>query len=119
MSNINKIVVTGNVGQEPESKAFDSGYVLYTFSLAVKVYDGKEKKDVPHWLKVKTFSKLGEYIKKGSRLAVEGKLLTSVYENKDGVKVKDHYIMADNLEILDKKEKEVDSSEVDSSDIPF
>ena len=103
MSDINRIVLTGNLGQEPEFKYFDSGACLATFSMGVKRYDNKEKKDVTDWYNVKTFSKLGEYLKKGIKVAVDGVLQTDTWE-KDGEKKKAIYVMADSIQILTPKE---------------
>lgn len=105
MSDINRIVLIGNVGQEPEFKYFESGAMITTFSIAVKRYDTKTKADITDWFTVKTFSKLGEFIKKGIRLAVEGKLQSDNYE-KDGERKKAIYVMADEVQILTPKEKD-------------
>ena len=103
MTDINRIVLTGNLGQEPEFKYFESGSYLTTFSMGVKRYDNKEKKDVTDWYNVKTFSKLGEYLKKGIKVAVDGVLQTDTWE-KDGEKKKAIYIMSDSIQILTPKE---------------
>lgn len=103
MTDINRIVLTGNLGQEPDFKYFDSGACLTTFSLGVKRYDSKEKKDITEWYNVKTFSKLGEHLKKGYKVAVDGTLQTNVWE-KEGKKQYSIYIMADFIQILTPKE---------------
>lgn len=103
MADINRIVLTGNLGQEPEFKYFESGSCLTTFSMGVKRYDNKEKKDITDWYNVKTFSKLGEYLKKGIKVAVDGVLQTDTWE-KDGEKKKAIYVMADSIQILTPKE---------------
>lgn len=105
MSDLNRITLTGNLGQDPDFKYFESGACITTFSLAVKRYDSKEKKDVTDWFTVKTFSKLGEYLKQGIRVAVDGKLQTDSWE-KDGEKKKAIYVFADFVQILTPKEKE-------------
>ena len=103
MTDINRIVLTGNLGQEPDFKYFESGSMMTTFSMGVKRYDTKEKKDVTDWYNVKTFSKLGEYLKKGIKVAVDGVLQTDTWE-KDGEKKKAIYVMADSIQILTPKE---------------
>jgi single-strand DNA-binding protein len=103
MTDINRIVLTGNLGQEPEFKYFESGSCLTTFSMGVNRYDSKEKKDITDWYNVKTFSKLGEYLKKGNKVAVDGVLQTDTWE-KDGEKKKAIYVMADSIQILTPKE---------------
>lgn len=106
MSNINSVVLVGNVGQDPEYKYFESGAMSTKFPLAVKRYDSKKKEDITDWINIKTFSKLGEYIKKGHKIAVEGKLQTDSWETEQGEKKKIIYILAENLQILTKKEEE-------------
>ena len=103
MTDINRIVLTGNLGQEPDFKYFESGAMMTTFSMGVKRYDSKDKKDITDWYNVKTFSKLGEYLKKGIKVAVDGVLQTDTWE-KDGEKKKAIYIMADSIQILTPKE---------------
>lgn len=103
MTDINRIVLTGNLGQEPEFKYFESGSMMTTFSIGVKRYDSKKKEDITDWYNVKTFSKLGEYLKKGIKVAVDGVLQTDTWE-KDGEKKKAIYVMADSIQILTPKE---------------
>lgn len=100
MSDLNRVTLIGNIGQEPEFKYFESGACLTTFSLGVKRYDAKSQKDITDWFNVKTFSKLGEYTKKGIKIAVDGELQTSSWEAYNGKKMKNIYILADKLQIL-------------------
>lgn len=103
MSDINRVTLIGNVGQDPEYKYFESGAVSAKFTLAVKRYDSKNKEDITDWFNIKTFSKLSEHITKGKRVAVDGKLQTDTWE-KDGEKKKSIYVFAENLQILTPKE---------------
>ena len=124
MSDINSVTLIGNVGNDPEYKYFDTGACITSFSLAVKRYDSKNKEDVTDWLNVKTFSKLGEYIKKGLKVAVNGKIHTDTWKTESGDKRKSVYIFADNLQILTPKEKTDDKNivnfkDIDKEDIPF
>ena len=104
MSDINRVTLIGNVGQDPEYKYFESGAVSAKFTLAVKRYDSKNKEDITDWFNIKTFSKLSEHITKGKRIAVDGKLQTDTWE-KDGEKKKSIYVFAENLQILTPKEE--------------
>lgn len=106
MSDINRITLTGNIGQDPEYKYFESSAVITTVSLGVTRYDSKKKESVTDWFKVKTFSKLGEYIKKGNKIAVDGRLLTDTWNTEQGETKKTIYIMADSIQILTPKDKE-------------
>ncbi len=103
MSDINRVTLIGNIGQDPDFKYFESGSVSASFSLAVKRWDSKKKEDVTDWFNIKTFSKLSEHITKGKRVAVDGKLQTDTCE-KDGEKKKSVYVFADSLQILSPKE---------------
>lgn len=124
MSDINSVTLIGNVGNDPEYKCFDTGACISSFSLAVKRYDSKKKEDITDWLNVKTFSKLGEYLKKGLKIALSGRIQTDTWETESGDKRKSVYIFADNLQILTPKEKTDDKNivkfkDIDKEDIPF
>lgn len=113
MSNLNRITLIGNIGTAPEFIAFESGAMLTKFTLAVNRWDKKEKKDITDWFNVETFSKMGEYLKKGYKVAIDGKLITNTYQNKDGVMVKKFIIQAQTVENLTKK-TDKDNSEVET-----
>lgn len=121
MSDINSVTLIGNVGNDPEYKYFDSGACITSFSMGVKRYDSKKKEDVTDWLNIKTFSKLGEYIKKGLKVAVNGKIQTDTWETESGDKRKSVYIFADTLQILTPKDKENKENVVvfDDEDLPI
>jgi single-strand DNA-binding protein len=124
MSDINSVTLIGNVGNDPEYKYFDSGACITSFSIAVSRYDSKKKEDITDWLNVKTFSKLGEYVKKGLKVAINGKIQTDTWETEAGDKRKSVYIFADSLQILTPKEKTDDKNivefkEIDKEDLPF
>lgn len=105
-NNLNRIEMIGNIGTDPEFKYFESGAMKTKFTLAVNRYDHKEKKEVTDWFDVETFSKLAEFLKKGIKVCVAGKLITNVWKNKDDKFMKNYIIVADHLEILTPKEKE-------------
>lgn len=109
MSNLNRVTMIGNIGTEPEFVAFESGAMLTKFTLAVNRWDKKEKKDITDWFNVETFSKLGEYLKKGNKVAVDGRVITNTYENKDGIMVKKVIIQAQTVENLTKKSNDTDT----------
>ena len=122
MTDINRIILTGNVGKEPEFKYFESGAMLTTFTLAVNRYDNKAKSDVVDWLNIKTFSKLGEYVQKGHKVAIDGKLMTDTWKNEQGENRKAIYIQADSIQILTPRAKTDENEEeilINSDEIPF
>src|SRR5277367_1157294 len=90
---INKVTLLGNVGQDPKITAFQNGGKVANFSLATseswKDKATGEKKSKTEWHNIVVKSEplveiVGKYIKKGSKLHVEGKLETRKYAGKDG-----------------------------------
>ena len=89
----NKVQLIGNLGMNPEVKTLESGKQMVRFSLATNESFKNAKGDrvtetqwhnVVAWGKTATIA--GQYLKKGSEVAVEGKLINRSYEGKDGVK---------------------------------
>lgn len=113
-NNLNRIEMIGNIGTDPEFKYFESGAMKTKFTLAVNRYDHKEKKEVTDWFDVETFSKLAEFLKKGIKVCVAGKLITSVWKNKEDKYMKNYIIVADHLEILTPKEKDETAEQAQS-----
>jgi single-strand DNA-binding protein len=111
MSNgINKVLIIGNLGRSPETAYLQNGTAVTKFSVATseswKDKETGEKQSRAEWHKIVTFNKLAEicatYLKKGSKVYIEGKLRTNKWE-KDG---QPHYtteIVADNMQMLDSK----------------
>jgi single-strand DNA-binding protein len=107
---VNKVILVGNVGRDPETKHLDKGVVVTRFSLATtENYTAKtgERISNTEWHNIVAWRGLAEtiekYVKKGSQLYIEGRLRTNSYE-KDGVK---HYateIIADTMHMLGKRE---------------
>jgi len=91
---INKAILVGRVGNEPERKEFSNGNGVTSFSLATseswKDKDSGEKKEKTEWHNIKAFGKLGEiidkYVNKGSLLYIEGKIVTESWETDSGEK---------------------------------
>ena len=109
---INKVILLGRVGNDPEIKKFDNGQVA-NFSLATseRGYTTKDGKDVPErteWHRIVVWGGLSKvvenYIKKGSQLYIEGKLQTRSWDGKDGAKIYVTEIFADNIQMLGSKE---------------
>ena len=89
----NKVTLIGNLGQNPEVKELDGGKKLAKFSLATnETYRNKagEKVTDTQWHNLTVWGKTADivekYLKKGSEVAVEGKLLNRNYTDKEGVK---------------------------------
>lgn len=94
---INKAILVGNVGGDPEIRYLDDGTAVANFSVATtdkwKDKQTKEMKSATEWHKIVSFNRtaevVGEYVKKGMQVYVEGKIQHRSWESDDGVK---HYI---------------------------
>jgi len=107
MASVNKVIIVGNLGRDPETRYLPSGEAVTNISVATtdkwKDKASGEQKELTEWHRVSFFGKLaeiaGEYLKKGSQVYVEGSLRTRKYQ-KDG---QDHYsteIRADRMQML-------------------
>lgn len=130
---VNKVILLGNVGREPEVKYTPSGTAVAEFSLATsEKYKDKsgQWQEKTEWHSCVAWSKLaeivGEYVKKGSKIYVEGKLQTRSWDDKKSgeKKYKTEVVLSD-LVLLGGKEsssmpmKEVEPQEITDSDVPF
>jgi single-strand DNA-binding protein len=107
-----KVILIGNVGKDPEVKSFDNGGKIANFSVGVtergyKTKDGKEIPEHTEWFNcvVKQSGLAGiveQYLKKGNKVFVEGKMKTREYE-KDGQKKYLTELLVDNMELLTPK----------------
>lgn len=108
---INKVILVGNVGADPEVRALDNGVKCARIRIATteKVYNKEknESRDITEWHNVTLWRGLAEivdrYVHKGTQLYIEGKLRTREYE-KNGVKCFGTEIIADELKLLGKRE---------------
>lgn len=86
MASINKVILVGHVGKDPDIRYLASGDSVSSFSLAT-TYRGKNG-DVTEWHNCSAFGKtaevIGKYVRRGSQLYVEGRLQTRKYQAKDG-----------------------------------
>ena len=107
MASVNKVIIVGNLGRDPEIRYMPSGDAIANIAVATS-YKSKDKntgeqKEVTEWHRISFFGRLaeivGQYLKKGSSVYVEGRLQTRKYQ-KDGV---DHYatdIVAETMQML-------------------
>lgn len=101
---MNVVVLTGNLTRDPELKYTQSGKAFARFSLAVSNSYNREKVDFINctaW--GKTAEIIAEYLRKGSKAGVHGRIQTGSYE-KDGHKVYTTDIVVENIEFLDSKQ---------------
>lgn len=108
---VNKVIILGNLGQDPESRAMASGDMVCNVSIATseqwKDKQTGERQEKTEWHRVIFFKRLaeiaGEYLKKGSKVYVEGRLQTRKWQNKEGVDMYTTEIVANELQMLDSK----------------
>jgi single-strand DNA-binding protein len=107
---INKVILIGNLGQDPELRYTNAGVAVATFSVATneswKDVDGNLQERT-QWHSIVAWRKLaeicGEYLKKGSRIYLEGRLQYRSYDDKNGVKRNVTEIVADQMMMLDSR----------------
>lgn len=116
---MNIVSLIGRLGQDPEVRYTDSGKAVAKLNLAVNERYGETEKT--YWFTVLAWNGLaevvGQYLKKGSRVAVTGRLTQRSYETQEGDKRSVVEIMANTIDFLDPRQ-ELKSVETDE-DIPF
>jgi single-strand DNA-binding protein len=122
MAGINRVILVGNLGKDPEIMTFENGVKKATFSLATsESYKNKEgvKVDQTEWHNIVLWRGLAEiaekYLRKGHQIYMEGKIKTRSYEQ-DGVKKYITEILGDNLMMLGGKRDTGDGSAVQAGE---
>lgn len=108
MAGINKVIILGRLGNEPEMRTMPNGDLVAKISIATSESwtdkQSGEKKELTEWHTVIAFRKLaeimGQYLKKGSQVYIEGKLRTRKWQHQDGSDRWTTEIIADKLEML-------------------
>ncbi len=107
MAGVNKVILLGNLGKDPEVRYLDNGVAVANFSLATtESYKNKEGERVSQteWHNIVLWRGLAEvaekYLKKGSSVYIEGKIRTRKWEDKDGNTRYNTEILADNMTML-------------------
>ena len=107
MASVNKVIIIGNLGRDPETRYMPDGGAITNISVATtenwKDKNG-EKQEKTEWHRVAFFGKLaeiaGEYLKKGSQVYVEGRLQTRKWQDKDGADKYTTEIVANAMQML-------------------
>lgn len=132
---VNKVILVGNLGRDPELRYTPNGTPVANFSIATserfKGQDG-EWKDQTEWHNIVCWRRLaevaGEYLKKGSKVYIEGKLKTRNWDDKDGKKNYRTEIFVDNMIMLDSRGAQggmgadpsgFEPDQISDDDIPF
>tara|TARA_B100001778_G_C18552607_1_gene613827 strand:+ start:268 stop:702 length:435 start_codon:yes stop_codon:yes gene_type:complete len=144
MAGVNKVILVGNLGKDPEVRYLDSGIAVANFTLATtENYKNKQGERVSQteWHNIVLWRGLAEvaekWLKKGSSIYVEGKIRNRKWEDKDGNTRYNTEVLADNMTMLGSRngsaelnsnvdnsnnssEKSLNSNELDNSDdLPF
>lgn len=133
---LNKIMLIGNLGRDPEMSYTQAGRAITKFSLAVnrrsRDRDTNETREETTWFNIVAWEQKGEfanqYLRKGSRVYVEGRMTSRKYTNKDNLEVTAWEVVAENFELLDSRQAATSGgsmtggsrdSDMGADDIPF
>lgn len=121
---VNKIILVGNVGKQPEIKTLESGSMVANFTIATNEMIKGEKKTEWHNIVAwnKTAELISKYVNKGQQLYVEGKLQTRTWDDKDGNKKYMTEIVAWSVDFIGAKASDQDAtaeSDFTADQIPF
>lgn len=124
MAGVNKVILVGNLGKDPEIRYLDGGVPVANFPLATsESYKDKagNRIDQTEWHNVVLWRGLAEitekYLKKGNQVYIEGKIRSKTWEDKDGIKRYSTEIVAENMTLLGGKRE--DSNASTEKDLPF
>ena len=112
MASINKVIIIGNLGRDPEMRSTPSGSAVCNVAIATsrnwKDKNSGDKVEETEWHRVVFFDRLaeiaGEYLKKGRSVYVEGRLKTRKWQDKEGRDVYTTEIVAENMQLLGGRE---------------
>lgn len=130
MSGVNKTIILGNLGRDPEIRHLENGKAVANFSLATsESYKDRngEKVTKTEWHAVVLWSPLAEiaekYLHKGSQVYIEGKLTTRSWEDKQGITRYVTEVLAREMTLLGKPQKGQQQAQVETpseiNDLPF
>lgn len=111
MAGINKVIIVGNLGKDPEVRYFQDGTAVANFNVATsrqwKDKNSGEKKEQTEWHRIVAFRRLaeicGEYLHKGKQVYIEGRIQTREWEDKDGNRRWTTEIVANEMQMLGPK----------------
>lgn len=116
MSGVNKVILVGHLGKDPEVRHLEGGVSVASFSLATTeriTNKNGERQDLTEWHNIVVWRGLAEvaekYLKKGSQIYLEGKIRTRSWDDKEGVKRYTTEIVADTFTMLGKRDDNANS----------
>jgi single-strand DNA-binding protein len=124
---LNKIMLIGNLGRDPEMSYTPAGKAVTKFSLAVsRRYkdQGGERKEETTWFNVTAWEQLAElmhqYLRKGSKVYIEGRMTSHEFTDKDGNKRTGWDVIASEMEMLSPREADAGTAPATpTDDVPF
>jgi single-strand DNA-binding protein len=108
MASINKVIIVGNLGRDPETRYMPNGEAVTNIAVATteswKDKTSGEKKELTEWHRITFYRKLaeiaGQYLKKGSQVYIEGRLQTRKWTDKENIERYTTEIIADSMQML-------------------
>lgn len=119
MAGVNKVIILGNLGNDPEMRCMPNGEPVANISIATsETWNDKntgEKRERTEWHRVVAYRRtaeiIGQYTRKGSKLYVEGKLQTRKWTDNNGVDRYTTEIIADSVQLLDSRRDDQDGQQ--------
>ncbi len=108
MASVNKVIIVGNLGRDPETRYMPNGEAVTNIAVATteswKDKSSGDKKEITEWHRITFYRKLaeiaGQYLKKGSQVYVEGRLQTRKWTDKENIERYTTEIIADTMQML-------------------
>jgi single-strand DNA-binding protein len=108
MASVNKVIIVGNLGRDPETRYMPNGEAVTNIAVATteswKDKSSGEKKEITEWHRITFYRKLaeiaGQYLKKGSQVYIEGRLQTRKWTDKENIERYSTEIIADTMQML-------------------
>ena len=125
MASLNRVMIIGNLGSDPEVRSTQAGNAVANFSIATTEVrgSGEDRKEYTEWHRVVVWGKLaltcGQYLKKGRQVYVEGRLQTRSYEDDAGVKRFTTEIVAREVKFLGGRNGNGGGGQVEDDEVPF
>jgi len=122
--NLNKAMIIGNLTRDPETRTTPSGQTVTTFGVATNLIwtnASGEKQKKTEYHNIVAWKKLGDicsqYLRKGNKVYIEGRLQTQQWEGQDGGKRQRTEIVAENMIMLDSKNSEIGANPISNSKV--
>jgi single-strand DNA-binding protein len=122
MAGVNKVILVGNLGKDPDIRNLESGSKVANFSLATtEFYKGKDgnRAEQTEWHNISVWNQLADlsekYLKKGDKIYLEGRIRTRSYDDKDGVKKYITEIIGNQMTFLGSPQRSDDNQNTSSA----